>query len=124
MVLCIITQHWLLLFSSDGNRSRVGRGAQRTLGRGERVWLTGQDTDQGGRTGSPLGYEQYDFLDCVLERRRLGLTGSLAQPSSSLIFAPTISHHMSYFSVTLFPEEWGKLHTLDNPLSLSRNSIV
>ena len=30
-------------------RSRVGRGAQQGLGRGETVWLSGQDTDQGGR---------------------------------------------------------------------------
>ena len=40
---------WLLLFLSNGNRSGVGRGAQQGLGRGERVRLSGQDTDQGGR---------------------------------------------------------------------------
>lgn len=65
------------------------------------------------RTGTPLAYEKGNFLDCVFEWRRLGPTGSLAQPKSSLIFAPMISHHMFYFSVTLIPEEWGRLHTLD-----------
>lgn len=89
--------HHLLLFSGAGNRSGVGEEEQsEDLGEGERVWLTGQGTVQGGRQ------EQRS-----LEYSRPGPLGSLAPAClcSHLTSALMISHDMPNFSVTLLSEE-------------------